>query len=165
MTDDIRENLPALIAVTVIGIATCAFALMQVRANAGSMDYGTFSNFIFLIPCAIMLIGSFIVVLMSQQIGRKLYLTLAGICFVLGIVVMVITSSWLSDPDIAAKLLANSEEGTIILPILNAPILIMRDIAAFIVCPTVGCIAGAWLGSRLHPVTSTNPGRKRNRKR
>ena len=165
MTDDIKDNLPALVAVTVIAVATCAFALIQVHGNAASLSYEAFSNLIFIIPCAFMLVGPFIVVLMSQRIGRKLYLTLVGICFVLGIAVMLVTSSWLSDVDIAAKLLANSADGTVITPILKAPLVIMRDIAAFIVCPTVGCIAGAWLGSRLHPVTSTNPTRKRNRKR
>ena len=164
MIDDIRENLPSLIAVTAIAVATCAFALMQVHGNAGNLSYEAFSNLIFAIPCVAMVLGPFVVVLVSRQIGRKLYLTLVGICFVLGIATMLVTSSWLSDPDIAAKLLANSAEGTIVLPILNAPIIIMRDIAAFIVCPTVGCIAGAWLGSRLHPVTSANPGRKRRRK-
>ena len=165
MSDDIRENLPTLVAVTLIGIATCAFALMQVFSNASSFNISTFSLAIFVIPAVIMLIGSFIIVLTSQRIGRKLYVAIVAICLVLGIVVMVATSIWITDPTIVAQLQANSPEGMPVTPPTNSPLIVMRDIAAFVVCPTIGCIAGAWIGSRLHPVTSETPSKRKSKKK
>ena len=163
MSDDIRENLPTLAAVTLIGIATCAFALFQVFANAASFSLSVFGIVIFVIPSAIMLIGSFVIVLSAQRIGRKLYVTILAICFVLGLAVMVGTSVWMADPSISSQLLANSPEGSTVVVPVNSPLVVMRDIAASIVCPTVGCIAGAWLGSRLHPVTSEKSGSRKTK--
>lgn len=162
MNEDIRENLSTLIIAAVLGIGTCAFALAQICNNASSLDVNTFGILTFVIPFGIMIIVPFAIMLTSLRIGRKLYLVVVGTCFVLGIVVLVITSIWMADPTISAQLLANSPEGTVIVPGVNSPIIVMRDIAASIVCPTIGCIAGAWIGSRLHPVTAEKPaGRKR----
>lgn len=163
MSEDIRENLPTLIIAFVLGIGTCVFALVQICNNAASLDVNTFGILTFVIPFGIMIIVPFAIVLTSQRIGRKLYLVIVGTCFVLGIVVLVLTSTLMSDPTISTQLLANSPEGTVIVPAVNSPIIVMRDIAASIVCPTVGCIAGAWIGSRLHPVTAEKTSKRKRR--
>ena len=164
MDKHIRDNLPTIIVIWLIGIATCAFGLVLVRNNAASLDVGAFSWAVFLIPCVVMILAPFAITLVAQSIGKQLYLSMLGISVVLGIIVMVITSGWMSDPDIAAKLMANSDPSITIIPILQAPITMLRDVAAFIVCPTIGCIAGAWVGSRLHPVVSTNKKKRKKRR-
>lgn len=164
MDKDIRDNLPTIIVIWLIGIATCAFGLVLVRNNAASLDVGAFSWAVFLIPCVVMILAPFAITLVAQSIGKQLYLSMLGISVVLGIIVMVITSGWMSDPDITAKLMANSDPSITIIPILQAPITMLRDVAAFIVCPTIGCIAGAWVGSRLHPVVSTNKKKRKKRR-
>ena len=164
MSEDIRENLPTLIIAFALGIAACVFAFVQICNNAGSLDVNTFGILTFAIPFGLMIVIPFIIILTSQRIGRKLYLTIVGACFALGIVVLVLTSTLMSDPAISTQLLANSPEGTTIVPAVNSPIIVMRDIAASIVCPTVGCIAGAWIGSRLHPVTAEKTSKKRKRR-
>ncbi|MBQ3329292.1 MAG: hypothetical protein IJG88_04995 [Eggerthellaceae bacterium] len=164
MDKDIRDNLPTIIVIWLIGVATCAFGLVLVRNNAASLDVGAFSWAVFLIPCAVMILAPFAITLVAQSIGKQLYLSMLGISVALGIIVMVITSGWMSDPDITAKLMANSDPSITIIPILQAPITMLRDVAAFIVCPTIGCIAGAWVGSRLHPVVSTNKKKRKKRR-
>ncbi|MBQ9043162.1 MAG: hypothetical protein IJ111_10175, partial [Eggerthellaceae bacterium] len=144
----VRKHLSVIIAVTLVGIVTAALLLQLVHDSAASMGANQFSMVIFLVPCAIMLVGSFVIAATARQIGRQLYLVVLVICLVTGIVSMVVTSGWLSDPSITALLMANSPEDTVITPILQSPITIFRDIAAYVVIPTVGCIFGAWLGSR-----------------
>ena len=166
MDIDVRENLPTIVIMTLIGAATCAFALFQVHENAGSMNASTFSTLIFIIPCVFLVLISLATTIVANRIGRQLYLVMLVISLVFGVAVMVITSSWLTDPVITEKLLANSPGETVILPILGSPFTMLRDVAAFVVCPTIGCIAGAWIGSRLHPVEADrrNKGKKRKRR-
>lgn len=154
MNDEVRQHLTVIVAVFLLGIAATVFALMQVYGAAGTMDVGSFSNAVFLVPCIAMVICSFVIMLTARAIGRQLFVVVVGVCFVAGIVSMVVTSGWLSNPGIAELLLANSPDGTTITPPVENIVVVMRDIAAFIVAPTVGSIAGAWLGSRLHPMTS-----------
>ena len=155
VSDVVRQHLTVIVAVSLLGIAVTVFALMQIRNAAGSMDASTFSLAIFVIPCAAMVICSFIIMLTAASIGRQLFVVVVGICFVAGIVSMVITSGWLSDANIVEQLLANSPADTTITPPIQNIVIVMRDIAGFIVAPTVGSIAGAWLGSRLHPMTAS----------
>ena len=158
MTEGFKRHLPLVVAVSLMGIATCAFALMQVANAASSMSVDGFSMYVILVPCIAMAVCSLVITITASEIGRQLYLAVVGVCFACGIVSMVVTSGWFSDPTISAQLVANSPEGTSITPPLQNPLIVLRDIAAFIVVPTVGCIAGAWLGSRLHPVTSEKRG-------
>ena len=160
MTEGLKAHLPVIVVVSLLGIATGAFALLQVLNAAGSLDVDAFSLYIILIPGVIMVVCPFIITVTASQIGRQLYLIVVGICFVTGIVSMVVTSSWMQDPSVSAQLLANSPDGTQMTPVLQAPVIVLRDIAAFIVAPTVGCILGAWVGSRLHPVSSEGKGRR-----
>ena len=161
----VKKHLTVIVAVTLIGIVTAVLLMNLVRDSAGSLGANQFSILIFLIPCIIMLIGSFVIAATATQIGRQLYLAVLIICLVTGIASMVVGSNWLSDPQITAALLANSPEDTVVTPILKSPITILRDIAAFIVIPTVGCIAGAWVGSRLHPMQADKPKRKKSNKK
>ena len=154
MTEGFKRHLPVVVVVSLVGIATCVFALMQVANGASGMNVDSFSMYIILVPCIVMVVCSLLITITASEIGRQLYLAVVGVCFVGGIVSMVITSGWFSDPFISAQLLANSPDGTTITPPLQNPLIVLRNIAAYIVAPTVGCIAGAWLGSRLHPVTS-----------
>lgn len=154
MTEGFRKQLPVIVAVSLVGIVTGAFALVRVLDAAASMNVETFSSLVFVIPCAIMLICSLVVAITAHSIGRQLYVTMLGICLVTGVVSMVLTSIWMSDASLAASLLANSPEGSSVVPVSDQPLLVMRNIAAYVVMPTVGCIVGAWLGSRLHPVQS-----------
>ena len=152
MSDVVRQHLTVIVATCLLGIAVASFILLQVHDAAGSMDVSTFSLAIFIVPCIVMLVCSFIIMVTANAIGRQLFVVVVGICFATGIVCMVVTSGWLSDANVAAQLLANSPEGTTITPPIQNIVVVMRDIAAFIVAPTVGSIAGAWLGSRLHPI-------------
>ena len=161
MTEGLKRHLPVIVVVSLVGIATCVFALTQVLGSVDKLDVDAFSLYIIIIPSVIMVVCSFVIALTANQIGRQLYLVVVGICFVTGIVSMVVTSGWLSDSAISAQLLANSPEGTTITPILQAPIIMLRDLAAYIVAPTVGCIFGAWLGSRIHPMTPEGKGRRK----
>ena len=152
VSDEVRQHLTVIVATCLLGIVAASFILLQIRNAAGSMDVSTFSLAIFIAPCIVMLICSFVIMVTANTIGRQLFIVVVGICFATGIVSMVVTSGWLSDAGIAAQLLANSPEGTTITPPIQNIVVVMRDIAAFVVAPTVGSIAGAWLGSRLHPI-------------
>ena len=166
MTKGFREHLPVIIVVCIIGFLTGAFALSRVHAGVSGMDLNMFNALIFVIPCAIMLVCSFVVAITANSIGRQMYLVMVVVCLATGIASMVVTSFWVQDASFAAVLQANSPEGTNVVPTLQLPIIMLRDIAAYIVIPTVGLIAGAWLGSRIHPVKSEGSKRKnKNRKR
>lgn len=148
----VRQHLTVIVAACLLGIAVTSFALLQIHDAAGSMDASTFSLAIFVVPCVVMVVCSFIIMFTANAIGRQLFVVVVGICFVAGIVSMVVTSGWLSNELIVSQLLANSPDGTTVTPPVQSIIVVMRDIAAFIVAPTVGSIAGAWFGSRLHPI-------------
>ena len=152
MNEDLKRHLPTIAIVSVIGVLACAFALSQVLASAERMSVDDFSLAVFVVPCIAMVLCSFLIVATSEAIGRQLFLVVVGICLVAGLASLVVTSGWFSEPDVAAKLLANSGEGAAVTPPLDNAITVIRDVAAFVVAPTVGCIAGAWLGSRLHPM-------------
>ena len=154
MTESVRKHLPTIVVVAIIGIATTYLVLAQVLANAASLDVDAFSTWIFGVPCIVMFVCAAVIAATAHSIGRQLYLVVVAICLVAGLVCMVVTSGWLSDEATAALLLANSDADAVVTPILNSPILVLRDIAAFFVAPTVGLILGAWLGSRLHPMAS-----------
>ena len=152
MTESLKRHLPVIIAVTLAGIATCAFIFMQVLNAVPGLDVPTFETLVIVIPCAVMFFCSLIVVMTAHTIERSLYVTMLAICLVLGLVSMVVTSTWESDASLTAALLANSADGETITAAVNQPIIVMRNIAAYIVMPTLGCIAGAWIGSRMHPM-------------
>lgn len=165
MDSDLRENLPTIAVITIIGVVTSAFGLLMVHDNASSLDAKTFLALVIIIPCAVMVLASFAITLVAPRIGRQLYIAILGLCLLFGVISMFVTSAWTSDSQITAQLLANSSEDTVILPILQSPIVMLRDIAAFIVCPTIGSIVGAWVGSRLHPVEANRQKSKNKKKR
>ena len=160
MSDTVKQHLPVIVVVTLVGIATSYFLLSRVVGNAAGMDVDGFSTAIFGIPCIVMFICSTVIVLTSPGINRQLYLVVVGIGLATGIASMLAGNAWLLDSSIANALLANSPAGTTITPVLNAPVIVLRDIAAFFVIPTVGSILGAWLGSRIHPMTSESKNAK-----
>ena len=166
MNETVKQHLPVIAVVTLLGIATTYFLLARVYSNAVSLSADSFSTYIFGIPCIGMFICSTVIMMTAHRIGRQLYLVIVAICLVAGVISMLVTSTWLSDESITSLLLANSPAGTVITPVLKSPIVILRDIAAFFVAPTVGCIFGAWLGSRIHPMTSdTMPKNKKKSKK
>lgn len=154
MNESVRRHLTAIVGITLLGAVTGCLALSFVHDAAAGMSAGAFSTWIIVVPCAVMLVASFAITATASEIGRQLFLTVLAICLVAGVASMLVTSSWMSDPALSAQLLANSEEGTVLTPVLRSPIIVLRDIAAFVVVPTIGCIAGAWVGSRLHPVAA-----------
>lgn len=160
MSDSVRQHLPVIAVVTVVGLATGAFAMMRVADAAAGLDLGTFSLLMLVAPCAVMLVGSFIIAATATRIERQLYVVVLATCLAAGLVSLVAAAAMTSDPAIAAALQANTADGTQVIPDTGSPILVLRDIAAYVVAPTVGCIAGAWVGSRLHPMSASPRKRK-----
>lgn len=165
MSEGIKQHLPVIIAISLVGLATGAFAMMRIRDGAVGMDVGAFSTYIIVVPCAIMLVCSFLIAVTAPSIGRQLYLIVVGTCLAAGVVSMIVSSIWMADPAVASALLANSADGATVTPVSDSIIIVLRDIAAYIVMPTVGCIAGAWIGSRVHPVKSEGTVGKGKKKR
>lgn len=164
MTEALRRHLPVIVVVSLLGIATCFLVLSNVCGNAANMDVQSFENAVFIIPCIVMLVCSFIIMLTTSRIGRQLFVTVVGICLALGVIEMVLTSTWLTDPAITSLLLANSDSQTAIVAPIQSIVLIVRNIAAYFVAPTVGCILGAWIGSRIHPMSSETPKKSKKRR-
>ena len=160
----VKKHLPVIIAVTLLGFITACLAFSWLHASATGMNVAMFSWLVFLIPCIIMLICTFIIGATATQIGRQLYVVVLAICLVTGVISMFISSSWMSDSAIASALIANSEEGTTLIPVLQSPMTILRDVAAFIVMPTVGIILGAWVGSKLHPLQGEKTKKDKSKK-
>lgn len=165
MDSVLRKQLSVIILVTVVGLVTGYLLMSNVRNSASVLSVDAFSWLVFLIPCAIMLVGSFIVAVTATEIGRQLYIACVVICVVTGIASMVLATNWMNDPAIATQLLANSPEGAIVVTPLASIVFMIRDFAAFVVVPTVGNIAGAWVGSRLHPMTAQSSGKKKKRRK
>ena len=163
MTEGLRKHLPMIVVITIIGVGTGIIALSRVLDAAQGMTTGMFSRLIIVIPCSIMLVCSLLIAMTASEISRQLYLIVVGICVVFGIVSMVVTSGWMSDPTIAEALFVNSGSTDPVVAPLNNPLIIIRDIAAYFVVGTVGCIAGAWIGSRLHPMKSAGKSRKKKK--
>ncbi|MBR0403891.1 MAG: hypothetical protein IJI68_01615 [Eggerthellaceae bacterium] len=160
MTDIVKQHLPTIVVVTIVGIATSYFLLSRVLANVANMDVDGFSTAVFGIPCVVMFICSTIIVLTAPGINRQLYLVVVIICMVLGVISMLCSNAWMLDKTITAALLANSPDDTTVVPVLKNGMLILRDVAAYFVIPTVGSILGAWVGSRIHPMTSESKNAK-----
>lgn len=154
MNSSLRKQLSVIILTTLVGVVTGWLLMSYTRDCAASLDVDLFSALMFVIPCAIMLIGSFIVAFTATEIGRQLYVVSVVICLVTGLAATVLASAWMSDAAIAAQLLANSPDDAVVRPILNSPITMIRNVAAFVLVPTVGNVIGAWLGSRFHPMTA-----------
>ena len=153
MDSAVKRQLPVIIVVTLVGVITAVIFMTLVHDSAASLEASQFGWLAFLIPCAIMLIGSFAITFTASEISRQLYVVTLAICLLGGIAAMLVINAWQSDPETTSALLANSAEGATIIPTLKAPITILRDIAAFIVIPTVGCILGAWIGSKFHALS------------
>ena len=154
MTDIVKQHLPTIIVVTLVGIATSYFLLSRVLGNVANMDVDGFSTAVFGIPCIVMFICAAIIALTSPGINRQLYIVIVSICLALGVISMLFSNAWMLDETITTALLANSPDGTTVVPVLKNGMLILRDVAAYFVIGTVASILGAWVGSRIHPMTS-----------
>ena len=153
MNPVVKKHLPFIAGITILGALTTYFLYSWLHDSAvHTMSASAFSWWLFLGPCIIMFVCSFAIACTAEVIGRQLYVATLVICLVWGVITMFVASTWMSDPAISEILLANSPEGTTITPVLKSPMTILRDIAAWIVIPTVGCILGAWVGSRIHPM-------------
>lgn len=165
MKEQVRKHLPILIAIFAIGVLTGAFALMQVKNAVPGISVDAFNTIIMIVPCAIALICSFVSMMLASEIGKQLFIVTTMTSLFIGVVILIVTSVWMFDQSFAAQLLENSPEGSIVVPTINAPVMIVRNIAACFVCSVVGCIGGAWLGSRLHPVYASKQGNQNRKKR
>ena len=165
MSEYVRKQLPVIVAVFAIGIFTAGFALMQLRGSASGVDVDAFSTYSLVIPCVAIAICSLAIMLMANEIGRQLFVIVSSVCVIAGAISMIVVSVWLSDQSFAAQLLEHSAEGAVVVAPINAPLIIVRNIAAYFVCSVVGSIIGAWIGSRLHPVRATDTNKNKNRKR
>lgn len=150
MTDELKMHLPTIIAVTFVGIAVTFFALSALHDTVGSIGIGTLETMTFIVPCLVMIVGSFIIMATANAINRQLYVCVVVICLVTGAVATVLTNDWFV--------------GTELVPPLQNVVALIRNVAAFFVSPTVGCIGGAWVGSRLHPMKATKAPSKKKRK-
>ena len=162
----VKKHLPAIIGITLLGVVATYFVYMWLHDTAyTTMTAQMFSWWLFLVPCIVMFICSFAIACTADEIGRQLYVVVLAICLVLGVISMFVASAWLSDQTIVETLLANSPADTVITPVLKSPMTILRDVAAWIVIPTVGCIFGAWVGSRLHPMAGEKKTKNKNKKK
>lgn len=161
----LRKQLSVIVLVTLIGVVSGFFLMSFVHDSAGTLNVDAFSSLMFFIPCILMFIGSFIVAATATEIGRTLYVASLAICLVTGCASMILASVWLSDATVTAQLLANSPENTTIIPPINSALTIFRNIAAYVVVPTIGVIFGAWVGSRLHPMTAAPNSKSKNKKK
>ena len=152
MNEYMKRHVPIIVVVSIVCAVSAAFVLMYLHGAAADMSLDAFSLAVFVVPCIAMVVASLVIVATSSFISRQLYVVALGICLAAGVVAMVVTSSWFQDPALTAALLANSPDGTEVTIPLRSPLIVLRDIAAYVVAPTVGCIAGAWIGSRLHPM-------------
>ena len=161
----VKKHLPFIIGITLLGVVATYFVYMWLHDTAyTTMSATMFSWWLFLVPCIVMLICSFAIACTADEIGRQLYVAVLAICLVLGVISMFVASAWLSDPTIPETLLANSPADTVLTPVLKSPMTILRDVAAWIVIPTVGCIFGAWVGSRLHPMSGEKKNKSKKKK-
>lgn len=156
MSEYVRKQLPVIAVVFAIGILSSGFALMQLRGSVPGIDVDTFSLLSLVIPCLAIALCSLVIMLMANEIGKQLFVVVTSVCVIAGAISMIVVSIWMSDQAFASQLLAHSSEGAMVIPPVNTPLIIVRDIAAFFVCSVVGCILGAWVGSRLHPVRATD---------
>ena len=108
MSESIKQQLPTIVAIAVIGLVAGVFALGFVHGQAEVMDVGAFETWILVVPCAVMLLMAFFIGLTANVISKRLYQIVVGICLVAGVVCMLVTSSWLSSADTAALLLATA---------------------------------------------------------
>ena len=151
MTEELKQHLPTIIAVTFVCIAATFFILTSLHGAVDEVGLGVLETMSFLVPSIVMIIGSFVIMATSTAVNRQIYVCIVAICLVAGAVATVLTNDWFV--------------GTDLVPPLNNFVALIRNLAAFFVAPTVGCIAGAWLGSRLHPMKMTKaPNKKKNHK-
>lgn len=151
MTEELKLHLPTIIAVTFVCIIATYFALTSLHGAVDQVGLGALETMSFLVPSIVMVIGSLIIMATSHAVTRQIYVCIVVICLVTGAVATVLTNSWFV--------------GTDLVPPLQNFIALIRNLAAFFVAPTIGCIAGAWIGSRLHPMKMTKaPNKKKPRK-
>ena len=168
MSEGLKNHLPVIIATAVLGILLGGLLMSVVKDNASLFNASAFSMLLIAVPCVIMFVASFVIMLTAREIGSRLLIVVEGICLVLGLVSMVVASSWEGDATIAAAVLANSGDGATLTPVLHSPFGIVRNIMLYLLVPMVASIAGAWLGSRLHPVgvdKNNKPGKQAGKKK
>ena len=153
MSPALKAHLPVIALVAVLGILCAAGLLTLVRDNAGMFNAGMFTFFLIAIPCVVMLICGFAISVTAKEIGSRLLTIVVAICVISGFASILVVSGWQGDSAISAAVLANSPEGATLTPIINSPFGIVRNVMLYLLCPAAGCVAGAWVGSRLHPVS------------
>lgn len=149
MSSALKAHLPVIVLVSVICIISSAFFMTAVHDNAGVFGASTFTFLLIAIPCVFMVLGSFFVMLTTKEIGTRIFLIVEVICVVFGFVSMAVASGWESDASVVALI----ADGSSIVPVANSPFGIVRNILLYVCCPMVGSVLGAYLGSRLHPVS------------
>ena len=149
----LKAHLPVIILIAVLGALSGSILLTVIRDNAAMFNAGTFTFTLIGLPCVIMVIASFIISVTAREIGSRMLVIVEAICVVLGIAATVVASGWQADPAITSVVLANSGDGATITPMTNSPFGIIRNVMLYLLCPMVGSVAGAWVGSRLHPVS------------
>ncbi len=153
MSESVKKQLAFIAIVTIFGIAWCGILLGFLKSATSSLNVLTFDILTLVIPCVVMFVCALVIMMRADEIGSTLLLIVEVICFVCGMASLVITSSWQADPQVAEALLANSAEGATITPSLQNVFAIVRGAALFLFVPLMGSILGAWIGSRLHPVS------------
>ena len=153
MSEGVKRHLKVIVLVTILGIACGSTLLVALKGSAGSMNVLAFDILTLVIPCFVMFVCAVAIMMSAEEIGTTLLMIVEVICFVCGMASLVVTSGWQADPDVATALLANSAEDATITPSLQNVFAIVRGAALFLFVPMIGSILGAWIGSRLHPVS------------
>lgn len=165
MSPALKGHLPVIILMAVLGIFSSVFFMTLVHDNAGAFNASIFNLLLTAIPCVAMVICSFIVAITAKEIGSRMLWIVTGICVIAGFASMVVVAGWQGDSEIVSAVLANSPSDTTITPITNSPFGIVRNVLLYVVCPMVGCVLGAWIGSRIHPLSvdrNNNPSKKKS---
>lgn len=145
---DLRRTLPALVIITIACVILGATLLGFVHDHASDLTVKTYELLLMAIPAALMLVGSFLTMFFAD-INKTVFVTVVFTCIVVGLVGLGITGTWLNDPAFTSALLANSPADAVLSSPISTPFKVFRDFALFAFTPMVGCIAGAWVGSRI----------------
>lgn len=145
---DLKRTLPALVVITIACVVLGAGLLGFLHDHASSLNAKTYELLLMVIPAVLMLLGSFLTMFFAN-INKTVFVTVVFTCVVVGLVGLGISATWLNDPAFTSAILANSPEGSTLSSPISTPFKVFRDFALFAFTPMVGCIAGAWVGSRI----------------
>ena len=112
------KRLPFALIVWAIGAATCALVLLAMHDNAATLSASLFSGVATWLPYLIVVVCTVVTVMGSEQsFASLLWCLIFSVIFVM--VTVATVSGWETDATFVAALLTNSEEGTVVRPVMQ----------------------------------------------